>query len=83
MGGAGARQMGLLLQLVLQMGPEALLDESVALLEWKWRAQQLVAGRNEAGAALRWQCVEPEWPTSALGMLEWLSSLKQGCSEML
>ena len=46
--------MGLPLQLVLQMGPEALLDESVALLEWKWRSQQLVAGRNEAGAALRW-----------------------------
>nr|CAN73704.1 hypothetical protein VITISV_000541 [Vitis vinifera] len=61
--------MGLPLQLVLQMGPEALLDESVALLEWKWRAQQLVAGRNEGGAALRWQCVELEWPTSALGML--------------
>ena len=42
MGGAGARQMGLPLQLVLQVGPEALWDESVALLWWRWRAQQLV-----------------------------------------
>ena len=83
MGGAGARQMGLPLQLVLQMEFGALRDESVALLEWKWRAQQLVAGRNEAGTALRWQCVEPDWPTSALGMLEWLSFLEQDYSKML
>ena len=83
MGGAGARQMGLPLQLVLQMGPEALWDESVALQWWRWRAQQLKAGRNDAGAASRWQCAEPGWPTSALGMLEWLPSHEQGCSEML
>ena len=42
MGGAGARQMGLLLQLVLQLGlgaleDETLRDESVALLYSWWQ----------------------------------------------
>ena len=41
------------------------------------------ADRNDVGAALRWQCAEPGWPTSALGMLEWLPSPEQGCFEML
>ena len=48
---------------------ETLKDESVALLVYQWRALQLVADRNGLGAALRWQLVEPKWPTSALGML--------------
>ena len=48
---------------------ETLKDESVALLVYQWRALQLMVDRNGLGAALKWQLVEPEWPTSALGML--------------
>ena len=77
MSGAGARtrQMDLLpLQQVHQQGLLALEDEtlkaeSVALVEQMWRALQLVANRDGLGATLRWQLVEPMWPTSALGML--------------
>ena len=74
-GGARIRQMDLLLfQYVHQLGLPALEDEtlkaeSVALVEYQWRALQLVADRNGLGAALRWQLVEPERLTSALGKL--------------
>ena len=54
----------------------------MALKWWEWSAQQLKAGRNDARAASRWQCAELGWPTSALGMLEWLPSPEQDCSEM-
>ena len=57
-----------------QLGLRALEDEtlkveSVALVEYQWRALQLVADRNGLGAALRWQLVELERLTSTLGML--------------
>ena len=57
-----------------QLGLRALEDEtlkaeSVALVEYQWRALQLVADRNGFGAALGWQLVEPERLTSAPGML--------------
>ena len=48
---------------------ETLKDEGVALLEYQWRALQLVADRNGLGAALGWQLIEPERLTSAPGML--------------
>ena len=48
---------------------ETLKAESVALVEYQWRALQLVADRNGLGDALGWQLVEPERLTSAPGML--------------
>ena len=57
-----------------QLGLRALEDEtlkaeSVALVEYQWRALQLVVDRNGLGAALGWQLVEPKRLTSAPGML--------------
>ena len=57
-----------------QLGLRALEDEtlkveSVALVEYQWRALQLVADRNGLGAALGWQLVEPERLTFAPGLL--------------
>ena len=57
-----------------QLGLRALEDEtlkaeSVALVEYQWRALQLVADRNGLEATLRWQLVVHERLTSTLGML--------------
>ena len=57
-----------------QLGLRALEDEilkaeSVALVEYQWRALQLVADRNGLEATLGWQLVEPKRLTSAPGRL--------------